>query len=209
MPHTPRVAEILQNRFNHLSAPIVVAVGGPGGTGKSFFSRNLAGLLSDSAVLTLDDYKEARAVRAEKGVYGPHPSANKMDLILDHLVHIKQGKSFDQPVYCSKAGDAATTKRFQPAKFNLLDGEVSTYRDFREWVDFAIYIESDWKTQLMSRVVRDVEERGHTPEKVLTTFLNSNLREFPKYGEPTRSQANLILHCDSDYQVTIRECRDV
>ncbi len=207
MPETPKVAQLIVERFVDSSGPITIAIGGPGGTGKSFFSKNLAAFLSDSAILTLDDYKHSRRFREENGVFGPHPQANRMELIVEHLREIKRGRSFDQPVYHSEVGEADQTKTYVPARFNLLDGEVSTYPEFEEFVDFSIYIDSDWKTQLMSRVVRDVEERGHTPEKVLTTFLNSNLREFPRYGEPTRARAHLQIYCDSEYRFTIREQR--
>ena len=57
------IAGLLSALYENKSGPFLVAVGGPGGTGKSTFSRNLSKLIQNSTVLNLDDYKTSREVR--------------------------------------------------------------------------------------------------------------------------------------------------
>ena len=198
------VCALLEAIFTASSlAPVTIAIGGPGGTGKSTFAEKLGGLLANSAILRLDDYKTPRAVRADQNIFGAHPEANMMDLAAEHISFIKQGIPFDKPVYDSAKGTCDRTEKFTPAVFNILDGEISTYRKFRDEVDLSIFIDSDWKTQLATRTGRDVDDRGYTREKAIKTFLQSNLREFTKYGAESKNWADIHLYCSSDYSLAI------
>ncbi len=202
------VAELLHAMFGDRRTPVLVAVGGPGGTGKSSFSKALAEQLGEAAVLRLDDYKTSRAFRAERNIYGPHPEANKLELLKDHLIEMKAGRSFRRPLYNKTTGEATDSTPYESRRFNILDGEVATYREFRELVDFSIFIDSDWKTQLATRVERDIEARGYEREKAIATFLQSNLREFSEYGAESKKWADLHIYCDEEYHLEIESVSD-
>jgi uridine kinase len=186
----------------------VIAVGGPGGTGKSTFTSKLAELLPDSTILYLDDYKTPRAERYGQNLFGAHPKANKMNEVQEHVSCLKEGKSFNKPVYNAENGTTDTTIHFTPGRFNLLDGEISTYREFRDIVDFAIFIDSDWQTQLNTRITRDIEERKYSEEKAIATFLQSNLREFRKYGAESKNWADIHLYCRADYHLELESVEE-
>jgi len=202
------VAELLEAMFPGRNTPVLVAVGGPGGTGKSTFSTALAEQLSAGSVLRLDDYKTSRAFRAERHIFGPHPDANKLELLKDHLIEMKAGRTFRRPVYDKENGEALDSTPYEPARFNILDGEIATYRDLRDLVDFSIFVDSDWKTQLATRIERDIEDRGYDQEKAIATFLQSNLREFSEYGAESKKWADLHLYCDAEYHLEIESVSD-
>jgi len=183
--------------------PVLVAVGGPGGTGKSTFTKALAALLPDSAIFTLDDYKTPRSTRQNRKIFGAHPEANDIALLRQHMDLIRKGRPFEKPVYDDVRGRADQTRIYHPKRFNLLDGEISTYHQFRDRVDFAIFIDSDWKTQLKTRISRDIEERKYTREKAIATFLESNLREFQNFGAESKAWADVHLYCREDYRLII------
>lgn len=197
------LAELLQKIFKNQSTPILIAIGGPGGTGKSTFTEKLASRLPNAAIFTLDDYKTPRAVRRDRRIFGAHPEANHIVLIREHLQHIRDGRPFDKPVYDNLSGEANQTARYLPKQFNLLDGEISTYKHFRDQVDFAVFIDSDWKTQLNTRISRDIEERKYSREKAIATFLESNLREFQNFGAESKAWADVHLYCRDDYHLIV------
>lgn len=183
--------------------PYVAAIGGPGGTGKSSFTMRLAVELKDAVVVHLDDYKTPRAERASSGLFGAHPKANRIELIKEHLQSIRRGEDFNKPVYNAVTGEADKRELVSPAKYVLLDGEISTYKDFRNLVDISVFIDSDWKTQLKTRVNRDIEERGYSKDKAIATFLSSNLREFEEFGASSKEWADIHLYCSSEYHLRI------
>lgn len=67
-----------------LARPVLVGIGGPGGSGKSSFAATLAGHLGDARIVPLDDYRKPRAERPP-GIYGSHPSGNRLDVLKSHL----------------------------------------------------------------------------------------------------------------------------
>ncbi|NQT26326.1 dihydrodipicolinate synthase family protein [candidate division KSB1 bacterium] len=197
------VAELIQTVYRDHSKPVIIAVGGPGGTGKTTFSGKLADHLEDAAVLNLDHYKTPRQDRVESKLYGSHPDANHMALIHEHLASIRSGKLFESPVYNDTTGIADTQQSYHPKRFNVLDGEISVYREFRDLIDFTIFIDSDWKTQLNTRLFRDIQDRGYSREKVIQIFLQSNLKDFEQYGAEAKNWADVHLYCESDYRITV------
>ncbi|MFW5915749.1 MAG: dihydrodipicolinate synthase family protein [Planctomycetota bacterium] len=197
------ITRIVQREWDGSSAPMIVAVGGPGGTGKSTLADKLAAELPDSAVLNLDNYKTDRQKRREKEVFGPHPHANRLGLIRDHLKALKDGDTFQMPIYNGGLGHSDRTETYKPVRFNIVEGEVSTYRDFREFVDLSLFIDSAWRTQLKTRLGRDLSDRDYSLDKAVSTFLHSNLREFTEHGAESKSWSDMHLFCEHDYRLRI------
>ncbi|MBN1780816.1 dihydrodipicolinate synthase family protein [bacterium] len=197
------IADLLIHIFRDRPHALLIAIGGPGGTDKSAFAGKLKALLPESSVFPLDDYKTPRKTRQDRRIFGAHPDANNMDLLMGHLDCIRQGKTFEKPVYDAVAGTADSTVPFHPRRFNLLDGEISTYPQFRDMVDFSIFIDSDWTTQLNTRIRRDIIERKYSREKAIATFLESNLREFQNFGAASKTWADVHIYCREDYHLIV------
>ncbi|MDT8287190.1 MAG: AAA family ATPase [Elusimicrobiales bacterium] len=197
------IARAITAKFQGRTAAVVIAVGGPGGTGKSTFAARLAAQLPGASVLALDDYKTSREARAAKRLQGPHPEANEIALLKDHLLRLRRGEAVEKPVYCRRRGLAAETELFPPARFIIAEGEIATYPDFYRLVDFSVFIDSHWWTQLRTRIGRDIVKRGYSVRKALTTYVRSNLLEFRHYGAESRNWADVHIHCDSRYRLRI------
>lgn len=203
------VRSIIKSEFANITSPVLIAVGGPGGTGKTTFSRELAEVLQDAAVLRLDDYKTPRSIRAAQNVFGAHPEANEMELLSKHFGMLKNGKALEKPVYNHDTGIADKVELFTPGKYIILDGEVSTYSEFAVYIDFSIFIDSNWKTQLHTRLNRDINDKNYDKEKAVATFLHSNIREFEEYGAGSKNSADIHIYCESDYRLTLESMSDV
>ncbi len=204
LPVEEHVARLLDQAFGGMSRPVLVAIGGPGGIGKTTFARRLADLLPDAVLFSLDHYKTPRRERQRAGLFGAHPEANRMELIARHLACLRQGEPIERPVYDSQTGEARGSIGCSPGRFLVIEGEVATYQSFRELIDLSIYIDADWRTQLQTRISRDIDERGYTPEKAIATFLQSNLREFVRFGAPSRQWCDLHLYCHPDYRLELQ-----
>jgi 4-hydroxy-tetrahydrodipicolinate synthase len=198
---------VLRKIFPDTNTPVLIAIGGPGGSGKTTFAEKLAVLLGDAGIVSLDNYKISRKLRLVQDTWGPHPAANKMELIIEHLEILRSGSCIHIPQYNQDTGDALETREYLPVRFNLIEGEISTYDQFQKYIDFSIYIDSDFNTQLSTRLGRDMQLRGHSYEKAITNFLKSNLQEFIKYGIDSKTSADVHIFCHADYQLEIEAVR--
>ncbi len=203
--YTPEkiIARALVKKFADIKRPVLVAIGGPGGIGKSTFALLLSDELKKASVLSLDDYKVSRTERAGKNIYGAHPEANYIEMACLHLEDLRKGRPINKPVYCRDKGRIALTEKFAPKRFVVVEGEISTYKELYQLIDFSIFIDSHWKTQLNTRIRRDIEERGYSPKKAIAAFLYSNLHEFTEYGAESRNWADVHIHCNEDYSLII------
>lgn len=197
------ICSIIQSVFKNQSSPVLIAIGGPGGTGKTTFSHRLRAFLKNSSVLSLDNYKTSRQHRSDHKIYGPHPEANLTKLITEHLTSLKSGQSVSVPIYDRTIGDTGSYQEFTPEKYIIVEGEISTYPEFHHLFDLSIFIDADLKTQLASRVKRDIEQYGFSYEKAVTVFLNSNLKEFIQFGAESKSWSDITCYCHDDYEISL------
>lgn len=197
------LAHIIQKLYSDSSSPVLIAIGGPGGTGKTTFAEKLSALIPDSSILSLDNYKTSRPERLKKKLSGPHPDANQIGLIKEHLNSISLKKTIESPIYSRESGTTGSYYTYKPQKINLIEGEISTYDMFREYIDFSVFIDSDIKTQLKTRLTRDMDIRGYSLEKAIYTFLESNLVEFSEFGSESKLHSDVHLYCHEDYHLAV------
>ena len=175
-----------------LGRPVLIGIGGPGGSGKSSFSLALARQLGDARLLPLDDYRKPRSERPP-GIFGSHPAGNRLDLLNDHLEDARNGRPFERPVFCRERGAAIETEAIFPARFIIADGEIAAHRELRPLFDVRILIMAGWTQQWRVRMGRDRSERSCSLRKALALFVLSNLRDYPLHATGSRSDAHLVL----------------
>ncbi len=175
-----------------LGRPVIIGIGGPGGSGKSSFSETLFRHLDDVQLLPLDDYRKPRRERPP-GIYGSHPDGNRLALLSAHLEDARSGRPFDRPVFCRSRGAAIETEAVPPARFLIADGEIAAHRELRDLFDLRILVLADWSMQWKARMGRDRSERASSLRKALSLFVLSNLRDYPRFAAGSQRHADLIL----------------
>jgi len=197
------LARLIQAMRRDSDAPFLVLIGGPGGSGKSTIAGKIQTQLKDAAILALDDYKTPRSLRKAQKIFGPHPRANEMAMIKKHLACLKNGRSFDKPVYNRRLGRISRFQKFSPRPITLIEGEVATYQPFRKSAHLTLFVDAHWNTLLTARLIRDIGQRGYDTDQTITTFLHSNLREFRRYGAHSKRHADIHIYCDEDFHFFI------
>ena len=186
------------------TAPFIVGIGGPGGGGKSTLSRWLLHHLPGARILSLDDFRLPRKQRPPHGRYGSHPDANDLPRLHQTLADFRQGKPILQPLFDPIAGAVSKEITLHPGRLLLADGEIAAHEPLRARLDRLILVEAHWRTQLNARLTRDLRESHCTLEKAIDLFLQSNLRDWPRFSRGARDAAHALLYCNAHRTFSLR-----
>ena len=179
--------------------PYVIVMAGGRASGKSSIVQYLKDQYpSDMTVFYFDDYyKElSRLSLEERAVVNfDHPDAFDLDLLIQHLKDLKEGKSILKPVY-----DFTTHNRkeqwetLQPRKIIILDGILSlAINEIVRLGDLKIFVDTPSDIRFIRRLERDMLFRGRSLESVKHQYLTTVRPMHEQFVEPSKYQADLII----------------
>jgi len=199
-----QVRSWLEREDNAHPGPFIVGIGGPGGCGKSTLSRWLRHQVKSTRILSLDDFRLPRHERPDHGRYGSHPEGNDLTRLKKCLRDFHSGRPIRQPIFDPVTGKATEEIQVPKARILLADGELAAHRDLRPLFDRLILVEAHWRTQLNTRLTRDLKERHCTLEKAIDLFLQSNLRDYPQFATGAHEAADVLLYCNTRHTFSLR-----
>ncbi len=184
--------------------PLIIAVTGGSGAGKTTIARALARRLGAGAVVIAEDDYYRCASTIPNFDAATHnfdaPEAKEHALLREHLALAKSGAAFDKPIY-----DLVThrrkpeVERIVHAEHVIVEGiHLLASPDLRGLYDLAVFIEAYEALRLGRRMIRDVETRGRTPRSVLTQFFATVRPMHEQHVEPQRAFAQLVIPCPYD-----------
>lgn len=187
--------------------PYLIGIAGPSCAGKTELTRLLALSLS-AAVLPLDCYyidlsHLPLAQRAQHNF--DHPDSLDDRLFRTHLKALAKGESIERPVYdFATHSRSTTTQQIRPGRFMLVEGLFVLFWDeLRELLNTKVFVDLDDEQCLKRRVVRDVRERGRTPESVIAQF-NRTVRPMAEsYIRPTHGFADVVVRGDDPIEASV------
>jgi len=179
--------------------PVMVAIVGGSGSGKSWLADRLAEHLGgDVTRISQDDFYHDRShlspARRARINYD-HPRAIDWVRLEAVLRDCLAGRVATVPKY-----DFAThsrhpaESRLHPARFILVDGLWLLHRrSTRQLFDLTVFIKCPAKTRLIRRLARDVASRGRTRASVQEQFLATVEPMHARFVAPQSRHARLVL----------------
>ncbi|KAB7627647.1 phosphoribulokinase [Alkalilimnicola sp. S0819] len=149
--------------------PILLAVAGDSGSGKTTYTDGIRRLLGSDVVasISLDGYhKEDRAQRRLSGRLPLDPKANHLRQARADLNALRAGQTVDIPVYDHVSGRFAEPRRVEPAPVIVVEGLHALYPELQKLMDFTLYVDSDREVKWRWKFQRDVHVRGYRPDEV-------------------------------------------
>jgi uridine kinase len=127
------------------------------------------------------------------------------DLFLRHLTALRAGQSIERPVY-DFANHCRTSKVevVQPGPFVVVEGLLLfSWEDVRPLFHLKVFVDLDDQSCLERRILRDVKERGRTPESVILQFVETVRPMAEKYVRPARAMADLVVNGDDSIDQSV------
>ena len=178
----------------------IVGISGGSGSGKTYIAKRLTKRYQKGFVnLIYQDsfYKDLSHLtleqRAEKNF--DNPEAIDFELLIQVIKTLSLGDPAQIPIYdFTKHTRANSFIDLKPCPIIVLDGTlIYTQPKLLELIDLKIFIDAPDKLRLSRRIKRDTDERGRTPNSIMTQYSKSVRPMFDRFVAPTAKYADIII----------------
>jgi phosphoribulokinase len=176
--------------------PVMLGIVGDSGSGKTTVTRGLVRVLGEHQVTALctDDYhRYDRRQRAEHDITPLDPECNHLDILAQHLEHLRRKEPIMKPVYQHTDGTFGPPEYFVPGRFVVAEGLLGFYdRQLADSFDVRVYLDPPEELRRHWKVQRDCSRRGYTTDQVLSE-LDRREPDSERYIRPQRHHADIII----------------
>ena len=179
--------------------PILLGIVGDSGTGKTTLTRGLVRILGEQQVthISADHYhRYDRKQRAEHGLTPLHPDCNYLDILEQHLAHLRAGEPIVKPVYRHQDGTFAAPEYVRPGRaspFIIVEGLLGFHtRAMRDTYDVRVFLDPPEDLRRKWKVQRDCSRRGYTTDQVLEE-LDRREADAEAFIRPQRRHADIVI----------------
>jgi phosphoribulokinase len=179
-----------------MARSITLGVVGDSAAGKTTLTRGLVRVLGEENVthVCVDDYhRYDRRQRAQRNITPLHPECNYMDMMAQHLGHLRAGEPFLKPVYRHEDGTFGPLVRVDPKQFAVVDGLLGYYtEELRKLYDVRLFLAPPEELRRLWKVRRDCSRRGYTTDQVLAE-LDRREPDSEAFIRPQQPYADIVV----------------
>lgn len=176
--------------------PIMIAVGGDSGTGKTTLCRGLDQIFGSGRIETvcLDDYHALdRAQRKAVNLTALDPRANNFAAMEEDMWALREGRAIDKPVYDHADGTFKAAVRLEPKEIVVVHGLFPLYtRALRSLFDVTVWLDPETEIKAAWKIQRDTLQRGYSQSEVLAE-IEKRTPDIAKYIAPQARHADLTV----------------
>jgi uridine kinase len=180
---------------------MIIGICGGSASGKTIFAKKILAIIGSDAVIYLDHdayYKGLEELPPElkHAKNFDHPDSLDNELFIHHLQMLRANQPIERPIYdFTTHRRTSKTYRITPKPIILVDGIlIFAIEPLRRLFDIKVYIDAEADIRLTRRLLRDISERGRTPESVIEQYLKTVRPMHKQFVEPSKNYADIIIH---------------
>jgi len=177
-------------------SPILLAIAGDSGTGKTTVTKGLADALGPERITSIgaDDYhRYDREERKDLPFTPLHPKCNFIDIMEQHLEHLAAGRTILKPIYDHDTGELVRPEYIEPREFVIVEGLLPLHtKTSRSAFDISVYLDPPEDIRIAWKLKRDTSKRGYTEDEVRED-LKKREPESEEFIRPQRADADIVI----------------
>jgi len=200
-----------------MARPIILGVVGDSATGKTTITKGLVEILGKDHVthIGLDDYhRYDRKQRAKHDITPLHPDCNYMDIIGQHVTHLRNGEPILKPVYHHADGTFGPPQYVVPKRFAVIEGLLGYHTaELAATYDVRVYLAPPEELRHEWKINRDTSKRGYTRQGVLDDLARRE-PDSAQFIRPQEARADIVVSFrpnetdDQDHLAAVLTLRD-
>jgi uridine kinase len=200
---------------NGAHPPLLVAIVGGSGAGKTWLAKKLrAALEPDAAHFSLDDfYRDCSRIQPARRakINFDHPRTIDWECMEKVLGDLRSGRAARLPRYDFKTHSRVREKTALACKpLVLVDGLWLLHRrSLRRLFELKIFIDCPARTRRGRRLLRDLRSRGRTRISILEQLKNTVEPMHERFVAPQRKWADIVLRHTFDAGEVRRLAREL
>ena len=189
---------------------MIIGICGGTGSGKTTIARAIVDAVGrENVVLVEQDsyYRNLADMPLDERHQAnfDHPDSIDSDMLVNHLIRLKQGLSIEMPLY-----DFVTHTRsdeievINPKPVVIVEG-ILIFAESRvlDLLDCRVFVDTPDDVRLMRRLRRDITERGRTFERTLEQYELTIRPMHFEFVEPSKRHADVIIPEGSQTGMTV------
>ena len=179
---------------------LIIGIAGGTGSGKTTVVRKIVESLPQGsvAVIPQDSYYNDQSelpLEVRKQTNFDHPDAFEWPLLAHQMEELKAGRAIEQPTYsyitCTRLPE---TVHVEPQEVIIVEGIMTLYdKKLRDQMDLKIFVDAEPDERLLRVITRDMAERGHPLEMLISKYRNVLKPMHDEFIEPTKQYADIII----------------
>jgi uridine kinase len=189
---------------------MIIGICGGTGSGKTTIARAIVEAVgAENVVLVEQDsyYRNLADMPLDERHQAnfDHPNSLETDMLVDHILKLKQGLSAEMPLYDFKTHTRSDRiEIIEPRPVVIVEGILMFAEPrVRELLDVKVYVDTPDDIRLLRRLRRDFVERGRTYERTMDQYERTIRPMHLEFVEPSKRHADIIIPEGGQTGVTV------
>lgn len=195
-PTAPSPLDVVGRPRHDGDRPVMLAIAGDSGTGKTTITAGLASALGRQRITSIgvDDYHRFDREERKSLPFTPlDPRCNYVDIMEQHLQHLTLNQAILKPVYDHSTGTLDRPEYVEPCEFVIVEGLLPLHTALsRACFDVTVYLDPPEEIRIGWKLNRDMKKRGYTEAQVREE-LGRREPESEQFIRPQRSYADIVV----------------
>jgi uridine kinase len=179
---------------------MIIGICGGTGSGKTTIARKIVEAVgAENVVLVEQDsyYRNLSDMPLDERHQAnfDHPDSLDSDMLVGHILRLKQGLTAEMPLYDFKTHTRTTKiEMIEPRPVVVVEGIlIFAESPVLDLLDVRVFVDTPDDIRFIRRLQRDISERGRTVESVIGQYHRTVRPMHHEFVEPSKRHADIII----------------